>query len=117
MTGPEETNEEKTLSALIIDATKQGMLARLNIYALSKGDIIEYLNPDVFGLGQDWQELREKHQEWRAQVVKGKKDFKFFLIKEYKALINSSKIQLGATRLDAMHSDLVELIKQIRSLT
>ena len=116
MTGREESNEEKTLTALIIDSAKQGMLARLNIYALSKGDIIEYLSPDVFGLGEAWEELREKYQEWRTQVFKGKKDFKFFLIKEYQASIDSSKIGLGATRLNMLHSDLVGLITEIQSL-
>ena len=112
---PDDSQEEKQLTHLIIDALEQNMLDRLSIFALSKGDIIEYLEISHFGLAKTWSTLRAEHKKWASQVPKGsKRDFKFFLRNEYGAKFDSKTIAGAVKSLDKIHSDLVSLVGHVR---
>lgn len=112
---PDDTQEEKQLTHLIIDALEQNMLDRLSIFALSKGDIIEYLETSHFGLSKTWSTLRAEHKKWVSQVQRGsKRDFKSFLRSVYGAKFDAKTIDGAIKSLDKIHSDLVSLVGHVR---
>ena len=111
----DESQEEKQLTHLIIDALENRMLDRLSIFAMSKGDIIEYLEASQFGLTKTWTSLRSEHAQWSSQSTKGsKRDFKSFLRTQYGAKIEPTNIHGAAKTIDMLHSELIALVDQVR---
>jgi hypothetical protein len=112
---PNETQEVKQLTNLIIDAVEKGMLDRVSVFAMSKGDIIEYLPNEDFGLRGTWEELRAQHVQWSSGLKpKSAKDFKTFLRVQLKGKIDSKLIAKSTQNLDSLHPDFLALLDQIR---
>ncbi len=112
---PNETQEVKQLTNLIIDAVERGMLDRLSVFAMSKGDIIEYLPSGDFELRGTWEELRAQHMQWSSGLKpKSAKDFKTFLRVQLRGMIDSKVIEKSIQNLDSLHPDFLALLDQIR---
>jgi hypothetical protein len=115
---PNETQEVKQLTNLIVDAVETGMLDRLSVFAMSKGDIIEYLPNEDFGLQGKWEELRAQHVQWSSGLKsKSAKDFKTFLRIQLNGKIDSKLIEESVQNLDRLHPDFLALLDQIRILS
>jgi hypothetical protein len=85
---------------------------------MSKGDIIEYLPNEDFGLQGKWEELRAQHVQWSSGLKsKSAKDFKTFLRIQLNGKIDSKLIEESVQNLDRLHPDFLALLDQIRILS
>lgn len=115
---PNDSQEVKQLTNLIIDAVEKGMLYRLSVFGMSKGDIVEYLPVESFGLQGTWEQMRTQHVQWASGLKpKSTKDFKTFLRTQLKGRIDSGLILESAQNLDWLHPDFVALLSEIRILS
>lgn len=108
--------EEVLMRELILQSSEVGLLSRIEVFGLSKGDIIEYLDPNSFGLDGSWLDLRNEFAVWRTGTPKSRSDFKSFLVAEKRGQISIEKVRVASSDLDHLDHDLVELTGVISSL-
>jgi energy-coupling factor transporter ATP-binding protein EcfA2 len=103
-----QTPEEVTLFELLQRAIYTGNIDRLSLRGLKRGDIIEYLPPEAFGLAEEWQELRSEHLKYGAR-----RDFKSFLREDKAARISERTIGEAMNNLTSIPSELASLISDV----
>ena len=105
-----KTPEEETLFELLQRAIHTGNLNRLTLRGLQRGDIIEYLPPEAFGLAEEWQQLRSEHLTYGAR-----RDFKSFLREDKAARISERTIREAVENLTSIHPELASIISDVLS--
>ena len=107
----DSTPEERSQIDLMVRAAKNGIIARVHPFGLSKLDVIEYAPPQAFALSETWDTLRKEYVE-----SKNRKNFKDWLITTKGAQISVRTIKAAFEDLDVLHSDLVHLIQTVKTL-
>ncbi len=105
-----QSGENRFIGDLLLNAFEHSQLQRLNIFGLSKPDIIMYLPESAFGLGETWDLL---HSRWSSE--KSQLTFKDWLRIRYGARISTPKIATAARQLTQLDEDLSRLLTEIRS--
>jgi len=105
--------EAQWLSELATRALGIGCIERVDVFGLSKPDVIFYLDPPQFGLAEGWSSL---HHQWRREPRGEVGDFKSWLRKEKAASISTQRVRRAAEALEVQPSDLVQLVARIREL-
>jgi hypothetical protein len=100
--------ENKFLREFMNRVLEENLTERIELFGMSKKDIIEYLPSDYFITGSNWGSLT---QEFKGQ--KEEKDFKKWLGKKYKADFSSENIRKAVQEMDSIHPDLTNLINNL----
>lgn len=109
-----KSGENKFLSEFLSLALKSGQHERVEVWGLSKGDILYYFSPSDFGLKIPFKELVMEHQD---QFTQGGDNFKTWARKKYRADFSDRAVVLAAESLDHIPDDFVNLLMQISSLS
>jgi hypothetical protein len=104
--------EERTLIDLFERAVSTGTLSRVHAFGLSKGDIIEYLDPAEFELSDTWPQLRDSYSKSSLR-----KPFKEWLRSERGARISTDRVDRAFSGLEAIPTDMSDLLKRIAELS
>jgi hypothetical protein len=107
-----KTPEEKSLLDLLLRSVQCGAVERIAAFGLTLGDIIEYVNPQHFGLRHAWSELRNEYENSQHRV-----SFKKWLSDQYDAKISVKTVREAFENLDYLHADLVGLLGLINDLS
>jgi hypothetical protein len=100
--------ENKFLREFMNRVLEENLTERIQLFGMSKKDIIEYLPANYFISGANWVSLT---QEFKDQ--KEEKDFKKWLVKKYKADFSSENIRKAVQEMDSIHTDLTNLINNL----
>jgi hypothetical protein len=100
--------ENKFLREFMNRVLEENLTDRIELFGMSKKDIIEYLPADYFITGSNWESLT---QEFKVQQEE--KDFKKWLGKKYKADFSSENIRKAVQEMDSIHTDLTNLINNL----
>ena len=93
---------------LLERAIHRGILRRLDLFALSVGDVIELLPAGGFGSSEGWEELR---QQYRISGLRT--DFKSWL-REYRQIsVSVRTVEKAFDNSDSVHPELTRLLQQI----
>jgi hypothetical protein len=102
------TFEERVLFDLLERAVHRGVLRRLDLFALSVGDVIELLPASGFGATQDWADLRRQYQ--RSSV---RADFKSWLKDQHGLAVSVRTVERAFASSDSLHPELTRLLQHI----
>ena len=103
-----ERIENKFLREFMTRVLEENLTERINLFGMSKKDIIEYLPANFFIPGSDWDSLTQEFKEQKEE-----KDFKKWLVKKYKADFSSESIRKAVQEMDSIHTDLTNLINNL----
>ena len=100
-----ERIENKFLREFMSRVLDENRSERVEVFGMSKKDIIEYLPSNYFVSGSTWSKL---HEEFISQNEF--KDFKKWMTKKYNANFSSENIIEAVRGMDSIHVDLTNLI-------
>ena len=100
--------ENKFLREFMNRVLEENLTERIELFGMSKKDIIEYLPADHFITGSNWGSLTQEFKEQKEE-----KDFKKWLGKKYKADFSSENIRKAVQEMDSIHTDLTNLINNL----
>jgi hypothetical protein len=100
--------ENKFLREFMNRVLEENLTERIELFGMSKKDIIEYLPADYFIQGSNWGILTQEFKEQKEE-----KDFKKWLGKKYKADFSSENIRKAVQEMDSIHPDLTNLINNL----
>jgi hypothetical protein len=106
--GSEASFEERMLFDLLERAIHRGILRRLDLFALSVGDVVELLPATGFSSSVGWEELR---REYRLSGLRT--DFKSWLRETHQISVSVRTVQKAFDNSDSVHPELVRLLQQI----
>lgn len=109
-----KSGENRFLSEFLTLALSNGQHARVEVWGLSRGDILYYFPPSDFGLKLPFEDLVKEHQ---GQIKPGGDNFKTWARKKYRADFSDAAVIHAAQSLDHIPSDFGDLLMQIASLT
>ena len=117
------TPEERYFLQAAKSAISRNVSSRIELYGLSKRDIITYLEPTSFGLSSSWDELEQEYESYRAGIKSpgGKPGetlgFKKWLSKKKNGTINKRTVAKAAQEAsDSPDPELTELLSLCRRL-
>jgi len=111
-----ESHEERIVGDIIVKRSMRGDLARIAISGLSKGDIIEYLDPKDFGLTKSFDQLRAKHSSLDSSDPMGRTSFKDYVRATEGVNLGIDDVRLAASNLQTIHPDLSAVLSLILNL-
>jgi ABC-type lipoprotein export system ATPase subunit len=100
--------EERMLFDLLERAIHRGILRRLDLFALSVGDVIELLPVAGFGSSLTWEELRQQYQRSGLRT-----DFKAWLRETHQISVSVKTIEEAFDNSDSVHPELTRLLQEI----
>jgi ABC-type phosphate/phosphonate transport system ATPase subunit len=106
--GRDASFEERMLFDLLERAIHRGVLRRLDLFALSVGDVIELLPSGGFGSSLSWEELRGQYQRSGFRT-----DFKDWLRETQQISVSVRTIEEAFDNSDSVHPELTRLLQQI----
>lgn len=106
--GRDASFEERMLFDLLERAIHRGVLRRLDLFALSVGDVIELLPTGGFGSSLSWEELRGQYQRSGFRT-----DFKDWLRETQQISVSVRTIEEAFDNSDSVHPELTRLLQQI----
>ena len=106
--GSEASFEERMLFDLLERVIHRGILRRLDLFALSVGDVVELLPATGFSSSVGWEELR---REYRLSGLRT--DFKSWLRETHQISVSVRTVQKAFDNSDSVHPELVRLLQQI----
>ena len=109
-----KSGENRFLSEFLTLALSNGQHERVEVWGLSKGDILYYFSPSDFGLKFSFEDLVREHQE---QLKPGGDNFKTWARKKYRADFSEVAVLAAAQSLDHIPSDFGDLLMRIAALT
>jgi hypothetical protein len=104
----EATYEERMLFDLLERAIHRGILRRLDLFALSVGDVVELLPADGFGSALGWEELRRQYQLSNLRT-----DFKTWLRESHQISVSVRTVEKAFDNSDSLHPELIRLLQEI----
>jgi hypothetical protein len=111
-----ESHEERIVGDIIVKRSMRGDLARITISGLSKGDIIEYLDPNDFGLTKSFDQLRAKHSSLDDSDPMSRTSFKDYVRATEGVNLGLDDVRLAASNLQTIHPDLSAVLSLILNL-
>jgi len=106
--GHDASFEERMLFDLLERAIHRGVLRRLDLFALSVGDVIELLPTVGFGSSLSWEELRKQYQRSGFRT-----DFKDWLRETQQIPVSVRTIEEAFDKSDSVHPELTRLLQEI----
>lgn len=106
--GHDASFEERMLFDLLERAIHRGVLRRLDLFALSVGDVIELLPAVGFGSSLSWEELRKQYQRSGFRT-----DFKDWLRETQQISVSVRTIEEAFDKSDSVHPELTRLLQEI----
>lgn len=104
------SGENIFLSQFLTLALANGQHERVEVWGLSKADIVLYLPPSEFGLKKSWDALLEEHKPTDPSI-------KEWARSKYRADFSEAAISRAAQSLDHIPDDFGNLLMQISSLS
>jgi predicted ATPase len=104
-----KSGENVFLSEFLTLALANGQHERVEVWGLSKADIVLYLSPQDFGIKRTWEELLEAH-------TPSDPSFKFWATKKYGADFSVDAVLRATKALDHIPGDFGDLLMQITHL-
>jgi hypothetical protein len=104
----EASYEERMLFDLLERAIHRGILRRLDLFALSVGDVVELLPAEGFGSTVGWAELRLEYQLSGLRT-----DFKSWLRETHQISVSVRSVERAFDGYDSLHPELTRLLQQI----
>lgn len=105
--------EEHQLLNFALRALDGPYFDRIKLHGFSRRDIIEYLEPDMFGLSESWDDLGDQYRKYR-DITSKPQAFKGWLYVKKNVTVNTESVRASASEItDASRSELLSLLDRI----